>query len=251
MKQEEYETRFYEKQARRPIVVRTPSNTTNTPDGDKPVVDSRDTMEQNKDKRWEKIETTYNPRDAMDRIKDDKWGQVNGSPLTYLVNPGATPLPQPGPSPNPTTTPSPKTPKSNNDGSEAKYNWYSSYDEAVNAWAKSFWRLSKDFEHCALIYKKVDENGKEVYTFGETRIGSQGLPPVFQPNVAKSFTNLYLNEKIPDASRVGFVHSHPEPPEGYTVGSFSNWDLALKILPGIDYVTLVPYENEDAEPITK
>jgi len=55
MKQEEYETRFYEKQARRPIVVNTSNDSTKTPKGDKPVVDSRDAMEQKKDKLWEKI----------------------------------------------------------------------------------------------------------------------------------------------------------------------------------------------------
>lgn len=55
MKQEEYETRFYEKQARRPIVASDPSDTTKTPEGDKPVVDSRDAMEQKKDRAWDKI----------------------------------------------------------------------------------------------------------------------------------------------------------------------------------------------------
>jgi len=247
MKQEEYETRFYEKQARRPIVANNSSDTTKTPDGGKPNFDSRDAMEQKKDKAWDKIVVPT----WREKREDEIWEQVNGSPLTYPVNPSVTPLPQPGPSPYPTTTPNPNTPKSNDDGSEANYNWYSSYDEAVNAWAKSFWRLSKDFEHCALIYKKVDENGNEVYTFGETRIGSQGLPPVFQPNVAESFANLYINEKITDASRVGFVHSHPEPPDKSSYAIFSDWDLALKILPGIDYVTLAPYEYGNAEPITK
>lgn len=190
-------------------------------------------------------------RDAMDRKKDEMWWKVNGSPLTYPVNPSATPLPQPGPSPNPTTSPTPNPQEHNGNVSKEKYNWYSSYDEAVNEWAKSFWRLSKDFEHCALVYRKVDENGNESYTFGETRVGSKGLPPIFQPNVVKSLADLYVNEKIPDATRVGFVHSHPEPPKGFTVENFSNWDLFLKILPGIDYVTLVPYEHGNAEPVTK
>ena len=76
MKQEEYETRFYEKQARRPIAVNTQNNTPKTPEGAKPVVDSRDAMEQKKDKLWEKIESTYNPRDAMDRKKDEIWDKV-------------------------------------------------------------------------------------------------------------------------------------------------------------------------------
>ncbi len=190
-------------------------------------------------------------RDAMDRKKDEMWWKVNGSPLPYPVNPSATPLPQPGPSPNPTTSPTPNPQEYNGNVSKAKYNWYSSYDEAVNEWAKSFWRLSKDFEHCALVYRKVDKNGNESYTFGETRVGSKGLPPIFQPNVVKSLADLYVNEKIPDATRVGFVHSHPEPPKGFTVENFSNWDLLLKILPGIDYVTLVPYEHGNAEPVTK
>ena len=76
MKQEEYETRFYEKQARRTTTVNTQNNTPKTPAGAKPVVDSRDAMEQKKDKLWEKIETTYNPRDAMDRKKDEIWEKI-------------------------------------------------------------------------------------------------------------------------------------------------------------------------------
>ena len=40
MKQEEYETRFYEKQAGRARVVNTPNDSTKTPDGEKPIVDS-------------------------------------------------------------------------------------------------------------------------------------------------------------------------------------------------------------------
>ena len=75
MKQEEYETRFYEKQARRPIVVRTPNDTTKTPDGDKPVVDSRDTMEQNKDKRWEKIVVPT----WRERREDEIWAPIKAS----------------------------------------------------------------------------------------------------------------------------------------------------------------------------
>ena len=61
MKQEEYDTRFYEKQARRPTAVNAQNNTPKTPAGAKPVVDSRDAMEQKKDRVWDKIESTYNP----------------------------------------------------------------------------------------------------------------------------------------------------------------------------------------------
>ena len=251
MEQEEYETRFYEKQARRPIAVNAQNNTPKTPAGAKPVVDSRDAMEQKKDRVWDKIESTYNPRDAMDRKKDEIWEKVNLESLADAAKPTATPLPQPGASPDLSTSPTPHPSIDDRDTNKQKYNWYSTYDEAVNAWANSFWRLSKDFEHCALVYKRVDENGNEVYTFGETKIGSKGLPPLFQPNVVTSLADLYFNEKIPDASLVGFIHSHPEPPKGYTYKGFSSWDLALKNLLGIDYVTLAPYENGNTDPMTK
>ena len=108
MKQEEYETRFYEKQARRPTIANTPNSTPKTPEGAKPVVDSRDAMEQKKDKLWDKIESTYSPRDAMDRKKDEMWDKVNGKPLAYPAKPVNTPLPQPGASPIiPGITPTP------------------------------------------------------------------------------------------------------------------------------------------------
>ena len=107
MEQEEYETRFYEKQARRPIAVNAQNNTPKTPAGAKPVVDSRDAMEQKKDRVWDKIESTYNPRDAMDRKKDEIWEKVNLESLADAAKPTATPLPQPGASPDLSTSPTP------------------------------------------------------------------------------------------------------------------------------------------------
>lgn len=168
------------------------------------------------------------------------------------ASPAETPLPKPGPSPDPTASPTSKPLKSNAGNSKARYNWFSTYEDAVNAWAKSFWRLSKDLEHCALIYKTVDADGNELFTFGETKLGDKGNPKLgIQPNVAASFLSLYFHEKISDASLVGFVHTHPAPPTGYTYESFSDIDLLLKKLPGIDFVTLVPYEKENADPTTK
>ncbi|HWR31685.1 MAG TPA: hypothetical protein VN631_17850 [Negativicutes bacterium] len=104
MKQEEYETRFYEKQARRPIVVYTPNDTTKTLVGGKPIFDSRDAIEKKKDSVWDKIAVPT----WRDKREDEIWGQVNGKPLTYPVKPGSTPLPQPGASPIiPGVTPTP------------------------------------------------------------------------------------------------------------------------------------------------
>ncbi len=72
MKQEEYETRFYEKQARRPIAVNTQYDATKTPNGEKPVVDSRDAMEQKKDKLWDKIVVPT----WRERREDEIWEPV-------------------------------------------------------------------------------------------------------------------------------------------------------------------------------
>lgn len=66
-------------------------------------------------------------------------------------------------------------------------------------------------------------------------------------NVALPFVSLYLGKKVPNPSLVGFIHTHPEPLEGYKCTLFSNEDLFLKRLPGIDYVSLAPYENQDVE----
>ena len=170
--------------------------------------------------------------------------------LVPTPGPAPTPLPQPGPriptqTPNPFSVTDPMSPVQN-------YTWYGSYAEAAKAWASSFRQLSKDFEHCALIYKSVDRNGNDIYTFGETKIGKKGIPALgIQPNVVASFLSLYLGERVPDASLVGFIHTHPEPPKGFTVAGYSTMDLFLKNFPGIDFVTLAPYENGNADPITK
>ena len=169
--------------------------------------------------------------------------------LAPTPNPSATPLPQPGPR-IPTQTPNPYTEPS--DSNAQNYTWYASYDEAAKAWARSFRQLSKDYEHCALIYKTVDKNGNDLYTFGETKIGKKGIPALgIQPNVIASFLSLYFSEKIPESSLVGFIHSHPEPPKGFTYTGYSDMDLLLKNFPGIDFVTLAAYEKENADPITK
>jgi len=72
MKQEEYESRFYEKQARRPIVANNPSDTTKTPDGGKPNFDSRDAMEQKKDKAWDKIVVPT----WREKREDEMWDKI-------------------------------------------------------------------------------------------------------------------------------------------------------------------------------
>lgn len=234
-----------------------PAGTSNAPAGIKPIVnDSRDAMEQKKDESWDKIESTYHPRDAMDRKKDEMWGQVNGSPLDYPVNPSATPLPQPGATPfqtpnpyqdvDPTIYPDPQ-PRPYPPGvipTIETYDWYSSYEDAAQAWAKENVSLSKDLERCAMIYKNIDKNGNERYTFTDSYYGMDEIPFLgIRPNVVIPFAWLrYLDSGIPESDIVGFIHSHPEPPSGSSYSGPSNEDLSLYKY-GINQVTVVPYET--------
>ena len=252
MEQEEYETRFYEKQARRPIAVNAQNNTPKTPAGAKPVVDSRDAMEQKKDKVWDKIAVPT----WREKREDEIWGQVNGKPLTYPVKLGNTPLPQPGATPfqtpnpyqdadstiNPEPQPLPYPP-----GvipSIETYDWYSSYENAAKAWAKENVSLSKDLERCAIIYKNIDENGNERFTFTKSYYGMDEIPFLgIRPNVVIPFTWLrYLDSGIPESEIAGFIHSHPNPPSGSSYSLPSKEDLSLYKY-GIDQVTVVPYET--------
>jgi len=252
MKQEEYETRFYEKQARRPVVVNTPNNSTKTPDGGKPIFDSRDAMEQKKDRAWDKIVVPT----WRERREDEIWGQVNGKPLTYPVKLENTPLPQPGATPfqtpNPyqdvdsTIYPEPQ-PRPYPPGvipPVETYDWYSSYKDAANAWAKENVSLSKDLERCAMIYKNIDKNGNERYTFTESYYGMDEIPFLgIRPNVVIPFAWLrYLDSGIPESDIVGFIHSHPNPPSGGSYSGPSDEDLSLYKY-GINQVTVVPYET--------
>jgi len=173
----------------------------------------------------------------------------------------STPLPKPGPS-VPMQTPAPIGQGVNRILPKAErlplppgvidpkenYTWYNSYQDAAEAWAHTNRGLSKDLERRALIYRTTDDNGDERFTFGKTKSGMKAIPKLgIRDNVALPLVSLYLGEKVPDSSLVGFIHTHPEPPEGYKYTQFSNEDLFLKNLPGIDYVSLVPYENQDVE----
>ena len=51
---------------------------------------------------------------------------------------------------------------------------------------------------------------------------------------------------VNDLEMIGFIHSHPEPPQG-TYNDFpSAADLNLHILPGINNVYVVPYTKDDS-----
>ena len=175
--------------------------------------------------------------------------------------PSSTSLPKPGPS-APVITPAPTQKEVNKPLPKAErlplppgvidpkenYTWYNSYQDAAEAWALTNRGLSKDLERCALIYRTTDDNGNEQFTFGKTKPGMKGIPKLgIQDNVISSFVSLYLSERVPDSSLAGFIHTHPSPPEGFTVAEPSKVDLFLLNLYGIDYVTTVPYENEDID----
>jgi hypothetical protein len=235
MKQEEYETRFYEKQARRPIVANNPSDTTKTPDGGKPNFDSRDAMEQKKDKAWDKIESTYNPRDAMDRKKDEMWEKVVILPFRDQRDEDVWEKIDIQERKQPDQLPR----------SLEKYHWYDSYEKAVNAWANFNKPFSKELERCALIYKFTDKQGDQYYTYGNTGIGMNEIPEWgIRDNVATAFLDLYIREWLwlPHAECVGFVHTHPDLPNN---DQFSDEDRDLLDWPRIDFISVAPYGDDE------
>ena len=177
--------------------------------------------------------------------------------LAPTPSPYATPLPQPGPR-IPTQTPKPISEPTPYKSPDAKplpyppgvvptietYKWYDSYDRAAEAWAKENVNLSKDLERCAMIYKNIDKNGNERYTFTKSYYGMDEIPFLgIRPNVVIPFAWLrYLAPGIPESDIVGFIHSHPEPPENASYRNASDEDLSLNKY-GIDNVTVVPYET--------
>ncbi len=194
--------------------------------------------------------------DLQDKTKGDSSGKSKTTP-----KPSSTPLPKPGPS-VPVITPAPTQKEVNKPLPKAErlplppgvidpkeyYTWYNTYQDAAEAWALTNRGLSKDLERCALIYRTTDDNGNEQFTFGKTKPGMKGIPKLgIQDNVISSFVSLYLSERVPGSSLAGFIHTHPSPPEGFTVAEPSKADLFLLNLYGIDYVTTVPYENEDID----
>ena len=192
--------------------------------------------------------------DLQDKTKGDSSGKPKTTP-----KPSSTPLPKPGPS-APVITPAPTQKEVNKPLPKAErlplppgvidpkenYTWYNSYQDAAEAWAFTNRGLSKDLERCALIYRTTDDNGNEQFTFGKTKPGMKAIPKLgIRDNVVLPFVSLYLGEKVPNSSLVGFIHTHPAPPEGFTVVKPSNEDLSLLNLYGIDYVTVVPYEDSE------
>lgn len=156
-------------------------------------------------------------------------------------------LPTPGPAPEMTPGPHEKTPMEmiepkptprpdNISDPLASYQWYENMDALMNTWANENLPLARDTERCASIYKRVFADGKEYYTVGATKQGQKD-------NVILPFIYQYLFENVPQSSRVGFTHTHPQPPQGYRSDFASQPDLFLLKLPGIDVVYVVPYEN--------
>ena len=152
--------------------------------------------------------------------------------------PSTTPMPTPGPTPRPHGVPDPLS----------HYTWFLTTEAACSAWADTYRPLSADVEYCAFIYKRIDPEGNVLFTYGETRSGSGAVPALgIRDNVVGPFISMYLFESVASSRRVGFIHTHPAPPPGYTVAGPSNEDLFLLKLPGIDFVAISPYEFEYEE----
>ena len=203
----------------------------------------------------------------------DPTGHMAGRPCTVNINdggggryypqdPGVTPEPQPQPSPEmtpgPVTTSQPSTTPMPTPGPTPRphgvpdplshYTWFLTTEAACSAWADTYRPLSADVEYCAFIYKRIDPEGNVLFTYGETRSGSGAVPALgIRDNVVGPFISMYLFESVASSRRVGFIHTHPAPPPGYTVAGPSNEDLFLLKLPGIDFVAISPYEFEYEE----
>ncbi len=125
------------------------------------------------------------------------------------------------------------------------YTWYDSEREAIDAWSRTYRSQSEEYEHCTFIFCYLDDNFEHHYTYGKTGVGSLAIPQLgIRANVIGSFLSGYLFESVSESSIVGFVHTHPNPPKGYTSSFASEEDLFLLNLPRIDFVVVVPYENE-------
>ena len=163
--------------------------------------------------------------------------EMTPGPVT-TSQPSTTPMPTPGPTPRPHGVPDPLS----------HYTWFLTTEAACSAWADTYRPLSADVEYCAFIYKRIDPEGNVLFTYGETRSGSGAVPALgIRDNVVGPFISMYLFESVASSRRVGFIHTHPAPPPGYTVAGPSNEDLFLLKLPGIDFVAISPYEFEYEE----
>ena len=80
--------------------------------------------------------------------------------------------------------------------------------------------------------------------FTKSYYGMDEVPALgIRPNVVIPFAWLrYFAPKIPNSDIVGFIHSHPEPPENVSYKGASDEDLSLNKY-GIENVTVVPYET--------
>jgi len=120
-----------------------------------------------------------------------------------------------------------------------KYEWYDSYDKAVNAWANFNRPFSKEVERCALIYQYTDIKGNRYYTYGETKIGMDEIPKLgIRDNVVFALLDLLFRENVFHSRRIGFVHTHPDLPGN---DQFSTEDNFVYLAPGIDFKSVAPY----------
>lgn len=123
---------------------------------------------------------------------------------------------------------------------------YMTEQEAACDWADTYRKGSMNREFAAFIYSTRVK--------GEKRYGLGGTYPGMRPkgairaNVIFPFVCLYLFERFLlwlrfHAEMESFIHTHPEPPVGYTMKQPSREDLALLKLPGIKAVYVIPFEN--------
>lgn len=131
-------------------------------------------------------------------------------------------------------------------GPSAKY--YDSEYEAVKAWSEIYRNLGIRKEYAAFVYS-ARIGGAEKYYAGRTYSG-MGKHGVIRANVVIPFIYLYLIQSIKElVARRGkiaaFLHTHPNPPSGFTCRHHSAEDLFLLKLPRINAVYVIPYENQD------
>ncbi len=132
--------------------------------------------------------------------------------------------------------------------SRAELSYYDSEFEAASAWSDIFRSRGIRKEYAAFVYS-TEMGGVTRYFTGKTHIG-MGKHGIIRANVVIPFLYMYLVQSITErlkrkANIAAFIHTHPEPPQGYTCRNHSAEDLFLLKLPRIKAVYVIPYENKD------
>ncbi len=123
---------------------------------------------------------------------------------------------------------------------------YSLLIDAVKAWADVYRPLSEFYEYAVFVYRK--KNNGDLY-LGRTIKGMKDIKKL-RANVVMAFIFLYLIESLKEflisrSSVEAFIHTHPEPDDGYTNKNFSKEDLFTLKMRRIKAIYLVPFENKE------